>query len=93
MFLFCLKYKNCSVHHCFIIYLLTVNLCFNCLEMLSTDVTSGLLQVLLKCIAFVSKKRFKNLVNKIMEECFPENDDNSFEHFSQILENGSFSRY
>lgn len=59
----------------------------------STDITSGLLQVLLKCIAPVSKKRFKALVNKVMGECFPENESNSFEHFLQILENASFSRY
>ncbi|VVC26352.1 Hypothetical protein CINCED_3A020959 [Cinara cedri] len=61
-------------------------------EMHTTDITSGLLQVLLKCISSVSKKRFKALVNKLMGECFPENASNSFEHFSKTLENGSFSR-
>jgi len=59
----------------------------------TTDITSGLLQVLLKCIASVSKKRFKGLVNKIMTECFPESESSSFENVSQVLENSSFARY
>lgn len=58
-----------------------------------TDITSGLLQVLLKCIAPVSKKRFKNLVDKLMRECFSENESNSSDDVPQILENSSFARY
>lgn len=58
-----------------------------------TDITSGLLQVLLKCIAPVSKKRFKNLVNKLMSECFLENESNSPDDIPQILDNSSFARY
>lgn len=54
------------------------------LEMSTNDLTSGLLQVLLKCIAPVSKKRFKALVNKLMQ--FLENENGSYE-------NGSFVRY
>lgn len=59
----------------------------------TTDITSALLQVLLKCIAHVSKKRFSALVDKIMTGCFPEGISISFENVSQILENGSFTRY
>jgi len=59
----------------------------------TTDITSGLLQVLLKCIAPVSKKRFNALVDKIMTECFPESESSSFENVSQVLENSSFARY
>lgn len=59
----------------------------------TTDITSGLLQVLLKCIAPISKKKFNALVDKIMTECFLKSDNNSFEHVSQIFENNSFSRY
>lgn len=58
-----------------------------------TDITSGLLQVLLKCIAPVSKKRFKILINKLMSECFLENESNSSGDIPQILENNSFARY
>lgn len=54
------------------------------LEMSTTDITSGLLQVLLKCIAPVSKKRFKALVGKLMQ--FLDNDNGSFE-------NAPFVRY
>lgn len=58
----------------------------------ATDITSGLFQVLLKCIAPVSKKRFNALVNKIMGECFHESESGSFENVSQVLENSSFAR-
>lgn len=58
----------------------------------TTDITSGLLQVLLKCIRTVSKKRFVALVNKLMSECFPETESNDFENFSRVLENSSFAR-
>lgn len=57
----------------------------------ATDITSGLLQVLLKCIAPVSKKRFSVLVNKLMS-AFPESESGSFENVSQVLENSSFAR-
>lgn len=53
----------------------------------TTDITSGLIQVLLKCIAPVSKKRFKALVNKVMSGYFSES-----ENVLEILENNSFSR-
>jgi len=59
----------------------------------STDITSGLLQVLLKSISPVSKKRYKALVEKIMSECFPSDESSTFENVSQVLENNSFSRY
>jgi len=59
----------------------------------TTDITSGLLQVLLKSISLVSKKRFKALVEKIMSGCFPINKSSSFDDISQVLENNSFSRY
>lgn len=58
-----------------------------------TDITSGLLQVLLKCIAPVSKKRFNTLVDKLMSECFFGNERNSSDDIPQILENSSFARY
>lgn len=58
----------------------------------TTDITSGLLQVLLKCIGPISKKRFKALINKVMSECFPENKNTSFDHVAKILENSSFAR-
>lgn len=58
----------------------------------TTDITSGLLQVLLKSILPVSGKRFKALVVKIMNECFPLSESNSFDNVSQVLENCSFSR-
>ncbi|XP_060853343.1 uncharacterized protein LOC132931285 [Rhopalosiphum padi] len=61
-------------------------------EMPSTDITSGLLQVLLKSISPVSKKRYKALVEKIMSECFPSDESSTFENVSQVLENNSFSR-
>lgn len=61
--------------------------------MLTTDIASGLLQVLLKCIAPVSKKRFKTLVNKLMCICFPENESDLFENIVQVLENSSLARY
>lgn len=60
-------------------------------EMPTTDITSGLLQVLLKSISSVSKKRFKALVEKIMSGCFPISESNSFD-VSKVLENNSFSR-
>lgn len=59
----------------------------------TTDITSGLLQVLLKSISPVSKKRFKALVEKIMSGCFPRSESSSFDDVSQVLENNSFSRY
>lgn len=59
----------------------------------TNDITSGLLQVLLKSIAPVSKKRFKALVEKIMSGCFPISESDSFDNVSQVLENNSFSRY
>jgi len=62
-------------------------------EMPTNDITSGLLQVLLKSVAPVSKKRFKALVEKIMSECFPISESYSFDNVSQVLENNSFSRY
>lgn len=58
----------------------------------TTDITSGLLQVLLKCIAPVSKKRFKVLVEKLMNSRFPENETSSV-NILQVLENSSFARY
>lgn len=58
-----------------------------------TDITSGLLQVLLKCIAPISKKRFKALADKLMTECFLGNESNSTDNIPQILENSSFARY
>ncbi|XP_022179239.1 nucleolar protein 9 [Myzus persicae] len=61
-------------------------------EMPTTDITSGLLQVLLKSISPVSKKRFKALVEKIMSGCFPRSESSSFDDVSQVLENNSFSR-
>ncbi|XP_025202371.1 nucleolar protein 9 [Melanaphis sacchari] len=61
-------------------------------EMLTTDKTSGLLQVLLKSISPISKKRYKALVEKIMSECFPNDESCSFDNVSQVLENSSFSR-
>lgn len=57
-----------------------------------TDITSGLLQVLLKCIAPISKKRYKALVNKLMSVTFPENESSS-ENIVYVLENSSFARY
>lgn len=57
----------------------------------TTDITSGLLQVLLKCIRTVSKKRFMALVNKLVSECFPETESN-FENLPRIFENSSFAR-
>lgn len=59
----------------------------------TTDITSGLLQVLLKSIAPISKKRYKALVEKIMSECFPSDKSSSFDNVSRALENNSFSRY
>lgn len=57
----------------------------------TTDITSGLLQVLLKCIKPVSKKRFKALVDKLMSDCFP-NSSSSIEDVFRVLENNSFTR-
>lgn len=59
----------------------------------TTDITSGLLQVLLKSILPVSKKRFKAVVKKIMSVCFPISENGSFDNISQVLENNSCSRY
>lgn len=56
--------------------------------MSTTSITSGLLQVLLKCIAPISKKRFKALVDKLMS--FSESETSSFEN---VIENSSFVRY
>ncbi|CAH1738423.1 unnamed protein product [Aphis gossypii] len=61
-------------------------------EMPTNDITSGLLQVLLKSIASISKKRYKALVEKIMSECFPSDESSSFDNVSWALENNSFSR-
>lgn len=61
--------------------------------MLTTDIASGLLQVLLKCLATISKKRFKTLVNKLMSICFPKNESDLFENIAQALENSSLARY
>lgn len=58
-----------------------------------TDITSGLLQVLLKCIKPVSKKRFKALVNKLMSVCFPESKSSTTEDVFNVLENSSFARF
>jgi hypothetical protein len=57
-----------------------------------TDITSGLLQVLLKCIAPVSKKRYKALVDKLMSVTFSKNESSS-ENILNVLENSSFARY
>lgn len=59
----------------------------------TTDITSGLLQVLLKSISPVSKKRFKALVEIIMSGCFPISESTSFDNISQVFENNSCSRY
>lgn len=59
----------------------------------TNDITSGLLQVLLKSIAPISKKIYKALVEKIMSECFPSDESSSFDNVSWALENNSFSRY
>lgn len=50
--------------------------------MSTNDLTSGLLQVSLKCISPVSKKRFKALVNKLMQ--FLENENGSYENCSFV---------
>lgn len=58
----------------------------------STDITSGLLQVLLKSIKPVSKKRFKSLVNKLMTNYFPDSNSSSIEDVFRVLDNNSFAR-
>ncbi|XP_050525756.1 nucleolar protein 9 [Daktulosphaira vitifoliae] len=61
-------------------------------EMLASDIISGLLQVLLKCIGVVSKKRLKVLIEKIMNTCVIKDNSGSSITILQILDNSSISR-